>query len=384
MSNIDYDVGQIVKTNHGELKVLDIDKQNIKYLCLKCGNIHYIKRHTLDRGCGCSVCCPTSQKVVKDINSIWKTNPEFVIYFKNIEDSYNNIIGSHKKAIFKCPICGLEKEQVIRYVFKMGFCCGFCDDGISYPEKIMLSALTQLNIDYKTQKIFKWSDNKIYDFYFEFDNKQYIIETHGLQHYKETGRKGARTFKQEQENDKYKKQLAIKNGIKEENYTVIDCRKSNLEFIKQNIISSKLSKIFDFNNINWGKCEKDALSSRVLEACRLWNEGMYSSTEIADVLKMDRHTILSYLKKGKTANICTYSSELSNKYKQIKQGKGRRKPIICIETGDVFDSTVECINQSEEVFGVKLPRTAISSILNGRRKSTYGLSFRFIDKKEVS
>lgn len=384
MSNIDYKAGETVKTKHGELKILNIDRQTIKYICLKCGNIHHIKKATLDTGSGCSVCCPTSQKVVKDINSVWKTNPEFAVYFKNIEEAYAHTVGSHIKTTFKCPICGLEKEQEIRNAFKGGFRCDFCDDGVSYPEKIMATILTQLNINCETEKIFTWSSNKRYDFYIAYGNKEYILETHGLQHYKETGRKGAKTLKQEQENDKLKKQLALNNEIEEENYIVIDCRHSKLEWIKNNVLNSRMNDIFNLSTIDWEKCEKDASSSRAVEACRLWNEGMYSSTEIADVLKMDRHTILSYLKKGKTANICTYSSELSNKYKQIKQGKERRKPIICVETGDVFDSTVECVAQSEKVFGIKLPRTAISNILNGRRKSTYGLSFRFVDKKEVS
>ena len=51
---------------------------------------------------------------------------------------------------------------------------------------------------------------------------------------------GGRTLEEEQENDELKKSLAIKNGIKD--YLVIDCRESEMEFIKSNILKSQLNQ----------------------------------------------------------------------------------------------------------------------------------------------
>ena len=77
------------------------------------------------------------------------------------------------------------------------------------------------------------------------------METHGKQHY-EDGFKGCggRTLEEEQQNDKNKYELAIKNGIKQQNYIVIDCSKSDLEFIKNNIINSRLNELFNLNKNN--------------------------------------------------------------------------------------------------------------------------------------
>ena len=48
--------------------------------------------------------------------------------------------------------------------------------------------------------------------------------------------------------DLYKQNLALINGI--ENYIIIDCSKSDLDYIKPNILKSKLNEMFDLNNIN--------------------------------------------------------------------------------------------------------------------------------------
>lgn len=84
-----------------------------------------------------------------------------------------------------------------------------------------------------------WSDTKRYDFYLPDHN--IIIETHGEQHYDDKFISyGGRTLKEEQENDKYKEQIARDNGVK--HYIVIGCRYSDNKWIKENILKSDLSK----------------------------------------------------------------------------------------------------------------------------------------------
>ena len=77
-------------------------------------------------------------------------------------------------------------------------------------------------------------------------------------------------LKNQQENDKNKYELAINNGIKPSNYIVIDCRYSDLDFIKNNIINSRFNKIFDLSNIDWLKIGQDSEKSIVKEVCDYW------------------------------------------------------------------------------------------------------------------
>ena len=49
-------------------------------------------------------------------------------------------------------------------------------------------------------------------------------------------------------------ELALRNGIDE--YIIIDCRKSNLNWIKNNILDSSLVNIFKLDDIDWELCDE--------------------------------------------------------------------------------------------------------------------------------
>jgi hypothetical protein len=228
----------------------------------------------------CKSCSMTrrNQKSPPDENSLWTTHPEIASLLDSKEDGYRFTYGSAKKANFKCSECGyIDKNKRITTVVRKGFNCPRCSDGISYPEKFMHNMLQQLEIEYDIQKVFNWSHNKRYDFYIPLLNC--IIETHGEQHYR-GGYEfiGGKNLKEEQENDKLKEQLARDYGI--ENYIIIDCRKSELNFLKNSILNSKLNNIFNLSNIDWGKCHEYSCSSIVKQACGLWNDGIRNSTTI--------------------------------------------------------------------------------------------------------
>lgn len=84
----------------------------------------------------------------------------------------------------------MEKTIAISTIHQsksIGCSCGY---GISYPEKFFSKFLNQLKVNYRFQlgkDMFEWCENHRYDFYFELDNKKYIVEIHGRQHYKESG-----------------------------------------------------------------------------------------------------------------------------------------------------------------------------------------------------
>ena len=242
--------------------------QNIKYYKYKC-NIcgfdcgeHYrnqkynkelwIIEAQLIIGCGCGVCCNSPQTVVEGINDIPTTAPWMVKYFQGGYDEaklYNKSSG--KKIYPVCPDCGRVKDKKISIntLYSSHSISCYCSDCIPYGEKIMSEILNQLRLNFQTQltkSTFKWCNKYRYDFYFEYKGEQYICEVHGMQHYEENTN-FKMSLKEVQENDRLKKELALNNGVKEGNYIVIDCRKSELDFIKQNILDSDLANIFDFS-----------------------------------------------------------------------------------------------------------------------------------------
>lgn len=280
-------------------------------------------------------------------------------------------------------------------------------------------------------------NGKRYDFYFKFNNKGFIHETHGRQHYEKTGEnsKFIKTLKEEQENDRIKKQLALNNGIKEENYIVIDCRKSELEFIKNNILKSRLNELFDLSKIDWLKAEEFALSNRVKEACELWNNIQIknikeieikmnlSKTTIIDYLKrgeklgwtkyktqyinreirkqlsieyynkhpfenikhiseklnIPRRTLYTYLTEGSKEGLCMYDGETSMIKSNTNNGENNGIKIICVEISKKFNSITECAKYLKKKNNMYFDIPKISQCCKGIIKSYKGYTFRFIN-----
>lgn len=332
-------------------------------------------------GYRCSKC---SGREVTLETCIAVTDPWMVKYFKNEEDSYNYSYGSHKKVKVICPNCGAEKMIVINNFYKCKSIGCSCGDGISYSEKILISVLNQLNIKYEREFSPNWSNSRRYDFY--LPNYSIIIECHGEQHYKQTGRKEARSLEEEQENDKLKEQLALQNKI--DNYIILDCRNSDLNWIEQSIINSKLSEMFDLSNIDWIKCEEFALSNQIKRVCDYWhlhneiNNGNLNTVDIGNVFNLERTTIIKYLKKGTKLGWCNYNG----KEEMIKSGKATGKPVEIFKNGKslgVFESCHELERQSEKLFGVKLGHSAISAVCRGKQNTHRGYTFHYVTKDNL-
>lgn len=251
--------------------------------------------------------CPFCHgKRVNSTNCMWTTNPKLAKLLANPDDGYKYTQASKEKVDWKCPDCGkVTLNKKILNVYSRGFKCSYCSDGIPYSERLMSNLLLELVDSYEYQTHFNWSNGKRYDFY--IPSLGVIIETHGEQHYRYTGFK--RTLEEEQTNDQYKRELAIANGILPENYIEIDCRKSDFEFIKNNIIDSQLAVLFDLNNVDWEYCHTSSLKSLVKVTCDLFNQGN-SSGDISKILRLSKTPILKYLRIGNELGWCRYSAEL--------------------------------------------------------------------------
>lgn len=370
------------KNKHGKSIVND---KWYKYKCNVCVYEGWIVESSLLNGTVCSCC--SNKTIVKGINDISTTNPEMIKYFVNIKDCYTHTYCSGDKILMKCPICKIEKEMKINTLCKYGFSCPQCSDGISYPEKIMYNFLNELDIEYiyqysKTNN--EWCNNYRYDFYFKINNEEYTIEAHGLQHYEESfetikSNKKILKLKEIQENDKNKKELALKNGIKEEHYIVIDCRKSDLDFIKNNILHSRLNEVFDLNNIDWIKIGQDSEKSLVKEVCDYWNDkNEYETTnDLSIIFKVGKNTIIKYLKKGNKVNWCNYNP----KYEVVKDNMKKSKQVEIFKDNISLGSYISCKElerKSIEDFGVKLFSENISSVCLDKINQYKGYTFKYI------
>lgn len=248
-----------------------------------------------EKGINCNQC-----------NSLSVTHPELAILLIDEKDAVRYSAGSHAIISAKCPTCGFEKEIRIKDMVNYGFGCPRCSDGVSYPEKFLSNMLGQLGVDYKTQlskTAFDWCGDYRYDYY--LSNVNCIIETHGRQHYEDVGGNWGK-INETQENDRCKESIARKNGI--ENYIILDCRKSSLEWIRESVLSSPLLEILNFHKeiIDWKKCHRYACSGLVYTACDYWNRGMKDRDEISNYLGLSKGTIWRYLRQGFSLGWCDY------------------------------------------------------------------------------
>jgi hypothetical protein len=334
-----YHINDIIKTKTGNLKILKIYTRNhrswYKYQCLNDGYIGNVSGSSIDNGSGCPVCSNPPKVIVNGINDMWTTAPEQAKLLANPEDGYKYSRCSNKRLDWKCPNCGnIIKNNSIHNVYYKGLSCSMCSDGISYPNKLIYNILEQI---IPNQHIAEYKiNNKRYDEY--LINLNCIIEMQGLQHYTQSFK--GKSFSTEQQNDKLKQEIALKNGI--QNYIIIDAKYSDLEYIKNNIINSQLSNLLDLSKINWDKADKKSQTSLVKKSCELWNKGIHSTIDIGKQLNI-HHTIISnYLKRGTKLNWCNYDAKYARNHKyNYTNNKIKNKigiSVICTTTNKVFQS----------------------------------------------
>lgn len=251
------------------------------------------------KGSGCPYCA--NKKVLKGLNDIHTTNPKLGSNLLNYEDGYKFTQFSSKKVDWECHNCNKTiRDKKISDVNIYGLSCPDCSDGISFGEKVMREVLNQLKVDYKNDSVLPWSENKRYDFYIEENN--IIIEMHGKQHSRNNGFStlGGKSLDEEKKNDEYKYNLAKSNGINK--YFEID-------YIKNQLLNSELSNIYDFKIIDWVKVNLYAQKSHSYECLILWNQGIREISLIAKKMKISEVTVRSYLKQWTYLKMCNYEKQ---------------------------------------------------------------------------
>lgn len=371
-----FNVGEIVN-NKKVIKQIRVKQGNntskgYKYICLA---DNYIGKATevSFKNMKCPVC--TNAITMKGINDIATTNTEMIEYFVDTNDAFKYTKSSGKAIKMHCLECGNEKMLNINTLYGSGFSCNKCGDGFSYPNKFMFNILDQLNINFESEYSPDWISPKRYDFY--LINHKFIIEMDGAFHSNDNKMNG-QTKEESEGIDNYKEKIANNYNI---NVIRIDSKISDLEYIKNKILDSRLSMIFDLSNINWIQCHEFALSNRVKEACELWNNGK-TTIEISKYMKIANGTIVRYLTNGKMLNWCNYDKTWYYEETAKRTKELRSKKVEIFKDGNslgVFNSGAELERKSIDMFGVKLASCKISMVCNSKRNSHKGYTFKYID-----
>lgn len=324
------------------------------------------------------------------MRNVYTFYPEYVKYFSNPEEAKDVARWTEKYVDTVCPQCGYCGKKRVCDLITYGFNCRKCGDKSSYPNKFVYEFLIQLQKMYEfklySEHVFEWSNNlvddnkkrRIYDFYIEYKNSKIIIEVQGTQHYTGSFYKYGVSLDDEVENDNYKQNLALNNGILNKNYIKIDARRSNSFFIKQSILTCGLNKILDFNenDIDWSLCEQFACKSLVKTVSELWNSGIKNTTKIAEIIGKSRGITIGYLKSASNLNWCNYNSELANNQ--------RRKPILCIENNIAFESAYVCARVGLEVFGNCINVDSVRNAACGNTDTYRGKHFKYMSYNEFA
>ena len=328
-------------------------------------------------------CCKIGKIFKKPIA---ETHPHLLIFFYNQDDAYRYSFGSNKKVKMICPHCGTIKSQNIDRLVRQGLGCAACSDGISYPNKFIFNLLTQIRIDFKNEISrattgFEWVGNYKYDFYFEKDGKKYFIEADGRFHHDNNV----------QTRDKIKNSLAEDHGI---DVIRIDCDYHRMcdryNFIKNNILSSKLYDLFDLSTVNWQNIQNKSVESYIIKAADLWNQ-YYKICDIASELHVSEQTITAYLKTATEMGCCGYNKEESEK-RRIKCVSDavrsiKSKQVALYKNNKLvgcFYNACELSAQSVELYGVYLHHTSIREICRGKRNHTKGYTAKYITYDEYN
>lgn len=384
-----------IKNNHKKVELLskEYEGENIdlRWLCknntCKMYNKEFLKCwHTVKSGHGCSDCGVSKMREIKQNKLPPKGESLFDVYRKICDDCWDYERNSktpdqyypksNQSAYWKCNECGylLENKLIIQNVVKHGISCPKCSDGISYPQKFMFSVFEQLlGKNFQTQlskTTFKWCGAYRYDFY--TGQIDCIIETHGNFHYEDSSWSKKEDV---QENDKNKERLARENGIR--NYIIINCRKSELKWIKDSIMQSELPTLLNFkeSDIDWLKCHEVGCSSLVKVVCDLWNDGMENINDLNKITGLGNWAIRNYLKKGNEIDWCNYDPGKEMKINGHQIGKQNGKPIIQLDKKGRYINEYESMSEVARVLNLYVAN--ISKVCNGLRISTGGFVFKF-------
>lgn len=389
-----YSIGDVITNNDHNITILDrtIDnsqKRKYKYQCNICGNIDWCFEKVISDGKYiCNVC--VNHKIIVGVNDIPTTDPWMIPYFQGGYDEAKNFTsGSKYKFYPKCPECGkIKKNKMCIMTLKRtkSIACT-CSDGISYPNKFMYKLLEQLKIDFINEYSPEWISPKRYDFY--IPSKKLIIEMDGgLGHGKKIHHKSKISLEKTIDIDKEKDFIAKQHGI---DVIRINADKSEFEYLTDNIYKS-LSSLIDLHNIDWKECENYALSNRIKFVCDFYeNNKPISTLEMQEKIKINKNTIVKYLKRGRKIGWTDYDPKKSNENGRRKASKYMKntfsKKVYVYDINGNFIKEYSSLHDVQEKsvddFGFFLSYKVVSKVCNHIMNSYKSFIFTY-EKDDIN
>lgn len=383
-----FNIGDTIKDDYRNFTLIDryikhfkTNRQKFyKYKCNICGYVGEIYEGNITNKKHKCSCC-TNNVTVEGINDIPTTDPWMVDYFQggyNEAKQYTH--GSTKKIYPRCPNCDTISNKLVQirniHKYKSRFCN--CGDGKSYPEKFVYGFLRQITnsediiSQYNNSQATWITNNYRYDYYVK--SKNMIIEVHGNQHYSKKTFEycGGLNLDSIKRIDELKRDLALKNGIS--HYIVIDCRKSNMEWIKNSLINSCLFDIFSISKeqINWDYCEENSRSNLIKQVCDYKNNYEdATSDEICNYFGISKGTLSRYISVGESLGLCSKIIFTKNE-----------KPICLINKNMFFKNIHQFCNQSKQILGYYISPTSVKYYCVNNKPTNKGVLFKYISKKE--
>lgn len=345
-----------------------VNSKKVNIICDKCGYEYTLTPLNYKNGSRCPVCA--GKKVIYGINDIFTTHPESAKLFYDKEDAKKYTYKSVSFARFECNVCGNVEKKKIRDVLEKGMNCSVCGDGVSYPNKFITSLLSEIGIVFEAEKKFDWSENKRYDHYIE--SLGIIIENHGGQHYS----KSSGVFKNHnnsiKSNDIFKKELALQNGIR--HYIELDCRYSELKWIKQSVMGSSLPKLLNFKeeDVEWKVCGEHACKNLMHDVVKM--RGTHTTKEISNVLGVSGTTILEYTYKAIKLGLLEENCIRARKSNGELYVSTNNEVIVYRNGVEVcrFNSINELDKKSKNTLGILINRNIASECINLKRDNYKG------------
>lgn len=370
------EIGYTLKYDNIDMIIIDREyKKNkngknlkwYKYKCNKCGyDEGWIEESSFIRGRGCSCCA--GKKVVPGINDIVTTDPWMIKYLENKDDAYKYTSKSGKRIKVICPDCGRIKRGKSRIadIYRNNSIGCSCSDKISYPNKFMFNMLEQLDVDFITEYSPEWISPKRFDFY--IPSKNLIIEMDGGWHTKDNNMSG-QTKEESKEIDNWKDEQAELHGI---NIIRIDCDYNNenfkYEYIKDNVINSKLIQFYKLDFIDWDVSDEFATSNLIKNICTYYekNKNELSYEDLCEIFGFSRTTISHYLKKGKSLNWC-------NGYNGRKN-----KMVLVVELNKTFKNATDCSKYLSKFTKYNFNVSGIYKACLNKQSSYKGFTFKYV------
>lgn len=347
----------------------------IEVQCKKCKHFFNTTPHSLLKGSGCPYC--SKKRIIAEQNSFCAVHPELIKFLVNKKEGYKYSSGSKQIATVQCPICKNQYKSTYNSLSTSGFNCLFCNS-MSYPNKFLRVILKMIDgiMNLQFEKTFTLQNNKIirYDAVFEYQNKTFVIQINGGQHYYDCG------FNQfdvniQKEKDQIKKTFAENNHMI---YIDINAKKSQFFLIKKNLLLSDFPKFIDISNLDWENIFKTFNNYSLLkQICLDYENNLMRVSTLASKYQLDRHQISTMLQNGKQLGLCpSYQSNKNRQGVRIEAYDNQHNLI------GIYPSIAICAEKLNEKYNLNFLKNSISHVLTGAQKSHRNFYFKRGDNDE--